>query len=151
MRKWVTRATTVSTTILAAVGLAAAGSVPAAADGHDSPTVLHTVLTGAQEAPGPGDADGRGVFVGLADGDQLCYVLTARRIDPAAAAHIHLAPAGEPGPVVVPLEAPADGFTQACTTVPEDLLDAITADPSAYYVNVHNAAFPGGAIRGQLS
>ncbi|PHR12451.1 MAG: hypothetical protein COA41_19295 [Sphingopyxis sp.] len=29
--------------------------------------------------------------------------------------------------------------------------DRIQGDPSAFYVNVHTAEYPGGAIRGQLS
>jgi hypothetical protein len=29
--------------------------------------------------------------------------------------------------------------------------DAIAANPANYYVNVHNAPFPGGAVRGQLA
>ncbi len=30
------------------------------------------------------------------------------------------------------------------------VLAQIEANPSGYYVNLHNARFPGGAIRGQL-
>ena len=71
-----------------------------------------------------------------------------RDIQPASAAHIHLAPRGEPGPVVVPLSAPTNGRSSGC--VIDSDADAIVANPSAYYVNVHNQPFPGGALRGQL-
>lgn len=37
-----------------------------------------------------------------------------------------------------------------CVAISPGLADAITADPKAYYVNVHNPSFPAGAIRGQL-
>jgi hypothetical protein len=37
-----------------------------------------------------------------------------------------------------------------CVTADHDLVKAIIKDPGAYYFNVHNQPFPGGALRGQL-
>ena len=116
---------------------------------------LSTDLTGAAEAPGPGDPDGSGTaFLTLNSGqEQLCFQLTVANINlPATGAHMHAAPAGVPGPVVVPLTPPdASGSSSGCVTVDAELLKAIQKDPAAYYVNVHNADFPAGAVRGQLS
>lgn len=123
-------------------------AVPTAQAG-DRVTVLHTTLTGAEEAPVTGDEDGRGAFVALIKGDTLCYVLVATRIETATAAHIHVAPEGVPGPVVVPLT-PPNRVSKDCVTVDDDLLAAIVASPADYYVNVHNEDFQDGAIRGQL-
>jgi hypothetical protein len=39
---------------------------------------------------------------------------------------------------------------QGCVTADKDLIKDIRQNPENYYVNVHNAAFPGGAVRGQL-
>ena len=39
----------------------------------------------------------------------------------------------------------------ACVSAGEDLIKEIRQNPANYYVNVHNADFPDGAIRGQLS
>ena len=65
---------------------------------------------------------------------------------------MHVAPRNVPGPVVIPLNVPSatDFEVAACTTVDAALLDAIAANPSAYYVNVHNANNMPGEIRGQL-
>ena len=121
-----------------------------AADGGRRFTVE---MTGAAEAPGPGDPDGSGTAVFRLNYGQgeICYELTVSGIDPATAAHIHVAPAGSPGPVVVPLAAPTSGTSSGCVEVARDLIKAIIQNPEAYYVNVHNPAFPPGAVRGQLS
>ena len=71
-------------------------------------------------------------------------------IAPATAAHIHEAPAGQAGPVVVPLAAPTDGTSSGCVTLEREELKEIAKNPDDYYVNVHNAEFPAGALRGQL-
>jgi hypothetical protein len=83
---------------------------------------------------------------------EVCYELTVSGIAPATAAHIHVGPPGVAGPVVVPLAPPSSGSVSACATgVDVELIKAIAKSPGDYYVNVHNAEFPAGAIRGQLS
>ena len=94
-----------------------------------------------------------GSFSYTIDGTELCYTLTARDLSaPATAAHIHVGPRNVAGPVVVPLQVVngADWTVDTCTTASASVLSAIEANPGAYYINVHNAVFPGGEIRGQL-
>jgi len=114
---------------------------------------LQTSLSGAVEVPGPGDTDGRGAAtVTVNPGkNQICYTLSVRNIDRATGAHIHEAAPGAAGPVVVPLKAPSTGSANGCVTVARELAMEILKTPSDYYVNVHNAAFPAGAVRGQLA
>ena len=112
-------------------------------------------MSGEQEAPGPGDPDGSGmanITINLFK-RQVCFALMVSDIGPATAAHIHIAPPGEPGPVVVPLNPPpTDGSSTGCANnVDRRLLRNILQHPERYYVNVHNEEFPGGAVRGQLS
>lgn len=124
---------------------------PALAD--PSGRKLSTTLTGAAEVPGPGDPDGAGsaqitVNVGQTE---VCYNLAVSGIDTATAAHIHIGAPDVAGPVVVPLAAPTSGSSSDCATVSRELAKDILKNPSDYYVNVHNATFPAGAVRGQLS
>ncbi len=67
------------------------------------------------------------------------------------AMHIHKAPAGVNGPVIIDLSTPGSPFpahvqlNRKLTAGQEDSLIR-----NLLYVNIHSAAFPGGEIRGQL-
>lgn len=111
-------------------------------------------MTGAAERPSAGDPDGTGTAsITLNQGlNQVCFHLVVSGIAPATAAHIHVAPPSDPGPIVVPLAPPTSGESNGCVDdVDPELIKAIRQDPGAYYINVHNADFPAGALRGQLS
>lgn len=115
---------------------------------------LTASLSGAEEVPNPGDPDGSGMaHVTVNPGlGEVCYTLMVSGIEPARAAHIHLGEAGVAGPVVIGLSAPTDGSSSGCISgVDRDIALNILKNPHEYYVNVHNAEFPGGALRGQLS
>ncbi len=137
-------------TCLVALLAIAATAAPAGAAGTGR--TLTTALTGAAEVPGPGDPDGSGTAkLRINPGTGvICYQLTVTGIEPATAAHIHEAPSDAAGPVVVSLAAPTDGSSSACTTVARSLARDIATSPADYYVNVHNAPYPAGALRGQL-
>lgn len=115
--------------------------------------LLTAAADGAQEVPGPGDPDGTAVGDFAVGDDQLCYLVEAANITlPLTGMHIHRAPRGVAGPVVVPLDpAVVNSSTETCTDVDPALLDEIAADPGAFYLNLHNADFPEGAVRGQLA
>ena len=111
---------------------------------------LEANMTGEQEVPGPGDANGRGDAVIKVFRARVCYTLEVKQIAPTTAAHIHVGFRGEAGPIVVPLNPPTDGSSSACVEIPRALSLELREHPARYYVNVHNNPFPDGAIRGQL-
>ncbi len=132
------------------IALVVSGGTVAAANGGRH---LSTTLAGAAEVPGPGDSDGRGnasVSVNLGQ-SVVCYRLRVANIAPATAAHIHAGTASVSGPVVVGLAAPTSGQSSGCVSVSPELAKDILTNPASYYVNVHNPAYPAGAVRGQLS
>jgi CHRD domain len=136
--------------LIASVGVVLACVVSASADAAGRPFTVD--LTGAAEVnaqgvPNQGNPDGTGtatLSVNPGTGE-VCWTIEVAGVEPIAAAHIHVAPSTEPGPIVVDLDSDT-----GCTDIDRDLALAIITDPSSYYVNVHNMEFPAGALRGQL-
>jgi len=141
------------TPLLALTAVTAVGGGAAAEPGGKP---LSTAMTGDEEAPGPGDGDATGMASFTLNQGQgvVCFDLSWTGVDgTVVAAHIHEAPVGEPGGVVVPLFSGTFGGTASaagCVPAERELVKAIRKDPSAYYVNVHSTTFPDGAVRGQL-
>ena len=110
-------------------------------------------LSGDNEVP-DADPDGSGTAAVKVRGTEVCYDIKWTGVD-ATMSHIHWAPAGKNGDVVVPFfanESPLDATSKSgCVEAKASVVKAIIANPTKYYVNVHSPEFPKGAIRGQLA
>ena len=146
------------------VGIVAIGGIATAGD-----RTLHAALDGVQEVP-DADPDGIGRARVTVDEEagEVCFTVRFNGVGTPNRGHIHTGIAGMNGGIVVPffelIGMPADprnddledGHLEGCVTldpaVPANaaLLADIAANPQNYYVNLHNARFPGGAVRGQL-
>ena len=111
-------------------------------------------LTGANETPNPADQDGVGFVVVTFDqgAGTITFTAYAQNIAAPTMSHIHRGAAGVTGPVIIPFNKPfVNGVSSdTLTGVAGSFLAEIVANPPGYYFNIHNADFPGGAIRGQL-
>lgn len=114
-------------------------------------TVLTTTLSGANEVPGPGDADGGCPPEPHAEEDE--DLLRGQRAEHRVGYHgPHTkAPAGDAGGIVRGLKAPTDGSSMGCVRASRALIRDMKNDPDGYYINVHDDDFPNGAVRGQLT
>ena len=137
-------------TFLVVVALAAAlatslvlAGVATAKGGH-----LTAQLRGTNEVPAAPASNRGSVEITLKAG-KVCWEFSITKIDGKPnAAHIHKGRPGAAGPVFIPL-----GTTfkrQGCTSAPKAKIRAVAAHPRAFYVNIHNAKHPAGAMRGQL-
>lgn len=118
-----------------------------------SQVTFSTAMTGAAEAPSPGSPDGSGLGVVTVKESTIRFSIQVKGISTPLFAHIHKGAAGAPGPVVVDFNSPtfsAGVATGSVTATSRALADDIAAHPELYYLNVHTAEFPAGALRGQL-
>ena len=105
-------------------------------------------LSGNVEVPKGAPAGGGTAAISVSFTSVCWTFIGLTGIDKPTAAHIHKAPAGKSGPVVVPFGA---AFTPSgCVSTTAAITKSILSSPGSYYVNVHTAKFPGGAVRGQL-
>jgi hypothetical protein len=122
--------------------------------------VLHAKLSANNETTGStSTAKGHTLIKVREDGTiQFKTQILNKNHETFVAGHIHQAPVGIPGPIVVPLfvsptpSTSARHIKQSGVATPNAGTTGagLCANPSAYYVNYHTTAFPGGAIRGQL-
>jgi hypothetical protein len=144
--------------VCAVVALAA--SAAPAKNGNGVMCVLHAKLTATSETTGStSTAKGHTLIKVRANGtiEFKTHILN-KNGETFVAGHIHQAPVGVAGTIVVPLfVAPAPPTSarhikQSGVATPNAGTTGanLCSTPSAYYVNYHTTAFPGGAIRGQL-
>jgi len=143
MRKTFLVLAALAAALVTSLGLAAVAT--AKGGGH-----LTAQLRGANEVPKASASNrGRAEITLKAATGKVCWDFTITKIDGAGtAAHIHKGRPGAAGPVYIPL-----GTTfkrQGCTSAPKAKIRAVAANPAAFYVNIHNAKHPAGAMRGQL-
>lgn len=159
--------------VIGIIGLFAtlAVAAPVVAD-PPATRVFMARLEGAQEVP-PVDTDGRGVAIFILNkaGTELKFRLIVGGLDDILMSHIHLAPAGSNGGIVVwlyPDSPPAalipgrfNGILAKGTITDGDLVGALAGMTLSdlvdemragnTYVNVHTQGVPSGEVRGQIT
>ncbi|MCA9285809.1 MAG: CHRD domain-containing protein [Phycisphaerales bacterium] len=136
----------------------ALGGVVALALATSAFATVHTFdlnMTGDQEVPNPGDPDGLGTgTLSIDDATNIVsWSIAYSNIAAPTMMHIHTGAAGVNGGVLVSLGvATTGGPGTLVNSVPTSGANVATIlnNPPGFYVNIHNSAFPAGAIRGQL-
>jgi hypothetical protein len=146
--------------VIACLTAVPAASTASAKNGRGTLCVLHARLTAKNETTGStSTAKGHTLIKVHIDGTiEFRTAINNKNHETFVAGHIHQAPVGVPGGIVVPLFVSPTPSTNArhikqsgtATPIAPTTGAALCQSPSAYYVNYHTTAFPGGAIRGQL-
>jgi hypothetical protein len=116
----------------------------------------NNTLTGRlTPASGSKDPDGQGAAAVTIIGNRVCLAISYAGLSRVAAAHIHRGGRGTNGPIVVDPKftsrSGSRGTLGACVTPNAGTsVSQIRSNPGGFYVQIHTASTPTGAIRGQL-
>ena len=138
--------------ILVLIIFVAAVSFVVASEQYQQGRMATTTLTGLAEVGHFGDPNGTGIFKYKVDRAQnlFCYELSVTDIETATSAAVHSGTREAQGSSLITLQTPIVGSSKGCVTLAADKVAEFVKNPTNYYVNVQNAEFPLGAIRGQL-
>lgn len=125
-----------------------------------SRSTLTAIADGRQEVPAPGtkvgDKNGKAVWLVWVKGTKVHFATVWKNIAQPTLAHIHKAPKGKNGPVVVDFFSAPSGLPAGVNgiagtgTASSSVAKGIKKNPKNWYTNLHTSEFPGGAVRGQL-
>jgi len=125
------------------------GMVLVLASASASAQLMQVVLSGAQEVPPVSTQASANGTISVGADLSISGSVSTTGVE-GTMAHIHKAPAGQNGPVVVPMVKTADNIwsipagAKLTEAQFQDLKDG------SLYINVHSAAHKGGEVRGQL-
>jgi len=125
------------------------GMVLVLASASASAELMQVVLSGAQEVPPVSTQASANGTISVGADLAISGSVSTTGVE-GTMAHIHKAPAGQNGPVVVPMVKTADNIwsipagAKLTEAQFQDLKDG------NLYINVHSAAHKGGEVRGQL-
>jgi hypothetical protein len=123
---------------------------------------LEATLSAAAEVPGPGDPalSGTADLVVNPRKGTICFDVeldaASAGADTVVALHIHPSVVGEACAAVqdcapaVDLDFASEGLEGCAKKLGKQLLNSIVDEPDQFYLHVHTARFPAGAVRGQL-
>jgi hypothetical protein len=132
---------------LVLAALLASASVALAATGFQG------TLSGANEVP-PNGSPGTGTATVILNdaGTEIAYTISyTGLVGTVTASHIHKAPIGTNGSVIIgfspPLGSTSGVFGGVAAVTPAQVADLLAG---LYYVNIHTNVYPGGELRAQL-
>ena len=130
----------------------AAALIVFASPAQAAPVTMTSNMTADDEIPqkGPAGATGSATLEINSDNNQVCYTFVTQSLtDAVTAGHIHKGAKGAAGDIFIDLKVTAANLKNCVTSEAAKIQELLT-NAQAYYVNLHTAANPSGAIRGQL-